>query len=589
MPTVSYSNRFNFSTRRRQALVQHLLAQALTAVLLALAFPQPGWSILAWIALVPAGIAAVRTRSWRRLFFTAALVSAVWWGLMLRWMWPVTGPGVAVLAVYLGLNVGLALLAAGALVQKLRWPMIVALPLCWIAVEALRSVAPAGGFAWFTLAHSQAAWAEGSVGRVAQTADLFGQHTVGLVVAIVNGALVDLATRHANTARISLGLAVVTLAGALGYGQWRITQATGTVRPGVVVGLVQTSVPHSNKLFPTLAGMTRDFNDLVELHGAAVAEIGERFGPDAAARSVVVWPETTVPAPLNPAGVSALRADSVDGTQSEGFRAYQGLRAQMADLVPQVVSGGGVATFAGASFRGSGGTPRHNAVYALDAGGAYAARPYFKQHLVPVGEYVPGPAFVKTLVLKLSPYGEENDYTIDPGTEPVVFAVPGPDGPGGPTLRAGTPVCYEDAVAGVCREMVYGGDRRDGDAPKRIDLLLNLTNDGWYPGLGQRRQQLGLATLRCIENRVSMARSVNTGISGFIDSSGRPHGLRDNYDAATAACTSGVTVAEVATDSRVSPYGRIGGWPWVLFVLGAIGAGAFAGLFGRPLTRHRIA
>ncbi len=577
MPTVSQSSRFNFSTRRRQAALQHLLAQAATGLLLALAFPRPGWSVLAWVALVPAGIAAARTRSWRRLFFSAALVSAVWWGLMLRWMWPVTGPGVGVLAVYLGLNVGLALLTAGALVQKLRWPMVAALPLCWVAVEALRSVAPAGGFAWFTLAHSQAAWAEGSVGRVAQTADLLGQHTVGLVVAIVNGALVDLATRRPGTGRLSLGVAALTLAGALGYGQWRLTQAAGTTGPTAVVAVVQTSVSHNNKLFPTLEGMTQDFNDLVELHGQAVAGVGERLGPGAAANAVVVWPETVVPAPLDPAGSAALQRDAADLTQTEGFRAYHGLRAQMAQLVPQIVSSGGLPTFVGAAFRGDGGQPRHNAVYALGADGAYAAAPYFKQHLVPVGEYIPGPAFIKRLVLKLSPYGAENDYTIDPGTDPVVFAVPGTDGP---PLRAATPICYEDAVAGVCRDMVYGGD--DASPPKRIDLLLNLTNDGWYPGVGQRRQQLGLATLRCIENRVPMARSVNTGISGFIDSSGRPHGTLEAF-------VPGVSVAEMVTDTRVSPYGRIGGWPWVLFVLLAIAAGTFAGLFGRPLARHRIA
>ncbi len=571
MPTVSQSSRFNFSTRRRQAAVQHLLAQGLTGLLLALAFPQPGWSVLAWVALVPAGIAAVRTRSWRRLFIAAALVSAVWWALMLRWMWPVTGPGVGVLAVYLGLNAGVALLAAGALVQKLRWPMAAALPLCWVAVEALRSVAPAGGFAWFTLAHSQAAWADGSVGRVAQAADLLGQHTVGLVVAVVNGALVDFATRRAGTARVSLGVAGLMLAGALGYGQWRITQATGTAGPAATVAVVQTAVDHNNKLSPTLETMATDFNDLITLHGEAVTQVNALGG-----RGVVVWPETVVPTPLNQAGRAALQAHAADLTQSPGFRGYHQLRAEMAALVPEAVARQGVPTFVGAAFRGEGGEPRHNAVYALGADGAYAARPYFKQHLVPVGEYVPGPGFVKSLVLKLSPYGEDHDYTIDPGSEAVIFDLPGP---GGRVLRAATPICYEDAVAGVCRDMVYGGP---GPEAKRVDVLLNLTNDGWYPGLGQRRQQLGLATLRCIENRVPMARSVNTGVSGFIDSSGRPHGT-------LKAFVPGVSAAEMVTDTRVSPYGRIGGWPWVLFVLLAIGAGTFAGLFGRPLARHRIA
>lgn len=579
MPTVSNASRFNFSTRRPQLAVQHLLAQGLTAVLLACSFPHPGWSVLAWVALVPAGIAAVRTRSWRRLFITAAVVSAVWWGLMLRWMWPVTGPGVGVLAVYLGLNVGLALLAAGALVQKLRWPMMAALPLCWVGVEALRSVAPAGGFAWFTLAHSQAPWADGSVGRVAQSADLLGQHTVGLVVAVVNGALVDLATRRAATARVSLGVAGLTLAGALGYGQWRMTQAAGTAGPAVVVAVVQTSVPHSNKLAPTIEGMASDFSGLVELHGQAVRAIKKRVGTKDAARAVVVWPETVVPTALNPAAAAAMRAAANDTTQSQGYRTYHQVRQRLAELVPQAVARDGVPTFVGASFRGQGGRPRHNAVYALGADGAYAAAPYFKQHLVPMGEYVPGPGFVKKLVLKFSPYGEDVDHTIDAGTQAVVFDLP-PGGTG--PLRVATPICFEDAVAGVCRDMVYGGDGRSEGQAKRVDVLLNLTNDGWFTGTGQRHQQLGLAALRCIENRVPMARSVNTGISGFIDSSGRPH---DSLDAFTA----GVSVAQVVTDTRVSPYGRIGGWPWVLFVLLAIGAGTFAALFGRPLARHRIA
>ena len=546
---------------------------AMTGVLLALAFPNPGWSVLAWVALAPAGIAAVRTRHWRRLVWTSAVVFAVWWAVMLRWMWPVTGPGVGVLAIYLGLNAALALVTAGALVQKLRWPMVLALPLAWVGIEVIRSVMPAGGFAWFTLAHSQAAWAEGSVGRVAQVADLMGQHTVGLVVAVFNGALVDWATRKSSTSRMSMAGAVLLLAGAWGYGQWRIAQAGGAAGPGPTVAVVQTNVPHSNKLFPTLEGMVKDWEDLVALHDQAAQALGGETN------AVVVWPETVIPAPLNEAGQVQLQAGANNEQASAGQREYDRLRSEMAQLVPQVVALSGVTTFVGASARDAQAGMRHNAVYALGPDGTYAPQIYFKQHLVPVGEYIPGPGFVKSLVLKLSPYGEDHDYTIAPGKQAEVFDLPG-------GFRAATPVCYEDAVAGVCRDMVYGGDaseRSKGRTQgKRVDVLLNLTNDGWYPGEGQRRQQLQLATLRCIENRVPMARSVNTGISGFIDSSGRPHNRLSAFDA-------GVSVATLSVDSRVSLYGYVGGWPWFLFVLFAIAAGGFAALLGRPLVQHRIA
>src|SRR3712207_2006556 len=70
--------------------------------------------------------------------------------------------------------------------------------------------------------------------------------------------------------------------------------------------------------------------------------------------------------------------------------------------------------------------------------------------------------------------------------------------------------------------MFRGGAARGSlpDGRKRADLIVNITNDGWFlrPQLSQHLQ---IATFRSIENRAPTARAVNTGISGFIDSLGR--------------------------------------------------------------------
>ena len=569
MPVSSRSSRFQFSTRNREAVWQHLGAFGLTGLLLMLAFPRPGWGLWAYVALVPAAVAAGRTRNWRRLWWAGWLVWGLWWAWMLRWLTGVSPAAPAVLGLWLGLNTALGLVAAGVLNQKLRWPMAVALPLGWISVEALRSVWPVGGLSWFTLAHSQAMWDAGDVGRVVQTADLLGPHTAGLVVAVVNGALADVLLRR-KPPRASVGLAVLFFVGALGYGQWRISGWQGATQDGPRVAVVQTARRLDNQSPPTPQENAEHWKALVKLHGRAAEPEND------AAPALVVWPETIVPAPLNPAGVqrmrqiaSVARYEGESEAEAAERLAYYGLKAQFGDVVPAVVGAGRAATIVGANgLEFDGDEIREtNAAFLVSPDGTVQSPHYAKQHRVPMGEYLPGPGFLKSLIVRFTPW--PGVYELTPGDGPVVMTAPG-------GWQVATPICYEDAVAGICRDMVYGPEG------KRLDLLVNLTNDGWYSGKGMRRQHAQLASLRCIENRVPMARSVNTGISGFIDSLGRTSARLDEYEP-------GVLTHRLRVDGRATLYGAIGGWPWVLFVLFTAGATGFGALFGRPLAKHRIA
>ena len=53
------------------------------------------------------------------------------------------------------------------------------------------------------------------------------------------------------------------------------------------------------------------------------------------------------------------------------------------------------------------------------------------------------------------------------------------------------------------------------------DLLLNVTNDGWYGTTSAPYQHFAMAVFRAVENGRYLARAANTGISAFIDPVGR--------------------------------------------------------------------
>lgn len=78
-------------------------------------------------------------------------------------------------------------------------------------------------------------------------------------------------------------------------------------------------------------------------------------------------------------------------------------------------------------------------------------------------------------------------------------------------FRSGTGICYESVYGRHMSEFVLGG----------AQILFVITNDGWWGDTFGYHQHFSFARLRAIETRRSIARSANTGISGFIDRRGR--------------------------------------------------------------------
>ncbi|MEM9345306.1 MAG: apolipoprotein N-acyltransferase [Planctomycetota bacterium] len=546
-----------------QAVSAHLAMCAATAVLMTLAFPLPGWSFMAFFALVPVGVLAMRTRRLWTLVWTSYAVFFVWWTLRVIWLREVQTFAPLGIAVVCAGYFSVALVALALVQRRFKGAMTLTLPIFWCAQEIARSVWPVGGFAWFTLGTSQAAWRPGEhPGLLVQTADLFGWVTVSFLVAMTSGLIVDLIARplikRYNDGRIRPRRTILTAAvlwlGCMGasfyYGYRSIRDTPDPLSAdtqSAVIGIVQTNVPQSNKISGTPEQKAKDFDRLLEL--------SERAAADHPKPDLIVWPETMVQEPVN----------------DEALALSPQFNPPFDQLIPEIrsrIQGHsdrfGVPLMVGnpARYVYDNNRSMNSALFVTP--GSDTFQRYSKMHLVPMGEYIPGPAWVRDLFLKhLSPY--DYDYTVQRGEAIVIFEVDEvdvidqPDAGsevGSHPLRLATPICYEDAVAIQCRKMVYGND-----GIKRADLLLNLTNDGWYPGSHQGYQHLQIAAMRCIENRVPMARSVNTGVSGMIDSAGRV-GLLVTVGGEHQE-VDGYVNATVALDPRTTLYGRVREAAWV--------------------------
>jgi apolipoprotein N-acyltransferase len=140
------------------------------------------------------------------------------------------------------------------------------------------------------------------------------------------------------------------------------------------------------------------------------------------------------------------------------------------------------------------GAPLNSAVL-LGPDGSFIDR-YDKINLVPFGEYVPKFfGFVNRITQ------EAGDFT--PGDRMVVF----PMG----DHKLGTFICYESVFPSQVREFVRNG----------ANLLVNLSNDGYFGHSAAREQHLEIARMRAVENRRWLLRSTNDGITAAIDPAGR--------------------------------------------------------------------
>src|SRR5258708_17746495 len=144
----------------------------------------------------------------------------------------------------------------------------------------------------------------------------------------------------------------------------------------------------------------------------------------------------------------------------------------------------------------------YNSAMIFGADGAHVGR-YDKIHLVPFGEYIP---FKNLLTFAHKVTGKVSDFSR--GREHTVFRLVDQQGR---THRYSIFICYEAVSADEIRHFARNG----------AEVLVNISDDGWYGDTSAPWQHLNMTRMRAIENRRWLLRDTNNGVTAAIDPYGR--------------------------------------------------------------------
>lgn len=319
-------------------------------------------------------------------------------------------------------------------------------------------------------------------------------------VIIVRRILGEIGAGFMRRVRWEFSITLAVLVGVFSYGLRQLWSGTpaGTT---IMVAAVQPNIPQTDKF-------DRDEDDRTQQKLENLTLAASALNP-----GLILWPEAST--------ARGLFADE------DTLERFERMRAQVP--IPLLI-GTVEDTLEDAVPRS------YNAAMLLPPGPApLQEQPptYRKMHLVPFGEYLPLRPLLNPIAGGLVP-GD-----IAAGRDFVVFQ-PGTD-------RAfATLICFEDTLGGITRQFVRKG----------ANLLVNITNDGWFLHTAGSEQHLANAVLRAVENRRPLVRCGNSGITALVQANG-------SVDRWIQPHTEGFAVKAVEFPKAKTPltfYTRYGDW-----------------------------
>ncbi len=578
--TVDHNIRAEWSSRfGRWLLALPLLTLILQSVIFLGMNWSPAGSINLWpvsfICLTPWVLFVVTARRRRTAYSLSYALGVAFFLINTTYLWHITIAGYVAVGFYFGVFYLLVALALRPAYLRWKLPLTLLVPIVWVAGEYARALGPLA-FPFLYLSHG--------VYRqliLIQVCDIAGAFAVSFFIAMVNGFLADCAVHalgprspHRNSRRLLWPALIVFATGAatVGYGAIQLNRRTITDGPKIAV--LQGDYPLSvdpNAPGPAEEAKAATYLDLLEQ--AAAAE------PD-----LILLPETPWAMCLNEEFLTQstfpARALYYEELQRHS-RSYQQAFQQAADTydVPIVVGAVSI-EFPAAEYPN---TRKFNSAFIFTPHRAHTRR-YDKVVLVMFGEYTPFRHTRLHAVYRwldsFNPFSlPEDEFSLTAGKKFSVWDVRDSSGR---EYHFGVPICFEDLMPHVSREFASPSRRTTGAAAgaaaaDRADFLLSISNDGWFHHGSMVPQHLAVCAFRAVENRVGIARSVNTACSGFVDPDGRIHHLVNDNGRILGRGIFGYEVAHVRVDSRRSLYTRWGDWFAVLCTV----AGAVVFLGGR--------
>jgi apolipoprotein N-acyltransferase len=569
-----------------------LLAALASGGGIALLFPPFHAGDLVWVVFIPLLVALWTLDAKRRKRIAALLgflTGLAFFLPNLAWLRSVSDAGWVALALYLALFPAAWAVFAATLGNPWRKPAplsadghIVRMPLpeeeggrwavsfrslrfafacaaVWTGLEWLRGWLFTG-FGWNTLG---VAFHETPV--IAQAADLFGALGLSILPIFLQAVIVQAGRRLAAGARagklrphFDFGLAALLMAVVASYGIYRL----GTVGKGESIRfkalLVQLNIPQeaSRQLWSatdihvgyedeTLGALAKIAEDDQKRLEDAMGK-GDEGGIDLKTPDWIIWPETALTSRL-------LRTD--DGEWAMGMENRITLdRIREAGEFTMVM---GLNEIEGEAVDG-GYLEKHdarvwNSLVVMPPDGSLAT--FRKRHLVIFGEYIP---LVESLPFLAKIYEQQagveygGAFSKGESLEPVMADIRGEK------VGLIPSVCFEDSVARLLRKFVRGGPQ----------MIVNVTNDGWFKASPGAAQHFANARFRAIELRRPMLRCANTGVSAAITATGltiHPDGgsrLQELRDEKGSHFTRGHLLAEIDIPKNppLTLYAVIGDW-----------------------------
>jgi apolipoprotein N-acyltransferase len=455
------------------------LAAAASGLLCTACFPPFNQSWLCWIAITPL-IAAIwfsgenSRRRWLRNLLLGYVAGIVFFSSGFSWLGALGDlyqnfflHGLSILlSLYLGLHFAFwawfcGLIKPTSFVSSGRNLFIAFLgAAAWATHEWIRGWL-FSGFGWNGLGvalHNN--W------PLIQIAQFTGVVGLSFVIAFANLIAITTPLRLYHEARThrmrphwDLNLTVLAIVGLFVFG-WRVTEERRPTVP-LRVAAIQTNIPQEQKFKPT----EQIVDTCDQLSTLAVQREPK---PE-----LIVWPESSIPGTFGHDAWVLQFSQTV--AQRSGTDLLLGIDDEENDKA-------------------------YNAALLISPSGE--SQLYRKVHLVPFGEYIPlRHSF--PLFAAVANAWVPGDFAF--GTEYTVFSLTN----GG--VHVAPLICFEDTIGELTRQFVLNG----------ANVLVNVTNDGWFMHSAGSQQHLANALFRCVENRRPMVRAANTGVTCFVDEFGR--------------------------------------------------------------------
>jgi apolipoprotein N-acyltransferase len=359
--------------------------------------------------------------------------------------------------------------------------LVLVFPAGWTASEWLRGWL-FSGFPWLTSGTSQID------SPLAGYAPVLGVYGISWTLALTAALLVAVVKNRQRIASLLLLLALWTGGFLLDRAEW--VQPRGAA---LQVVLVQGNIAQEDKWAPE--NLLSTFRRYTELTFAQPAS------------ELVIWPETAIPA------------------------FYDQVNDNFIPYLEEKLQETGTSLLTGIPVLERDDWQYYNAVIALGGERAF----YYKQHLVPFGEYLP----LRWLI----------GNTLD------ALAVPNADFSSGTASQRLLQAAGHPVATSICFEVVFAEEIIR--ALPEAALLVNVSNDAWFSGSLAPYQHLEMARLRAKETGRPMLRATNTGISAIIDYDGRILARSPQHEEA-------VVSGSVIPRQGATPYVQFGNIPVVL-------------------------